>query len=278
MAAHIIEVEEIGEFFTRGRKLGEGCFGQVYLCRENATGAKYAIKRIDLKRDNLENVQREAAIMDHLAGHANIMAIKGILKDDRYAYMVMEFCNGGDLYDLITEQGYFQEEVARHLIRTIISTVDIIHFLGIIHRDLKLENFLVQVEEHEVVLKCADFGLSSFFTPGQVFTEIVGSPTSMAPEVLDGHYGPEADMWSVGVILYVLLSGAWPFYAETQHSAEEAKRILQRSGPPSFEDEIWLHISDGAKDLVLKLLDPNPQQRLRASEALRHPWIQQESS
>jgi calcium-dependent protein kinase len=246
--ADIIEVEKIGDIFTGERKLGEGCFGQIYLCRENATGAKYALKCIDLEHDNLENVQHEAGIMDHLAGHTNIMAIEGILKDDRYAYMVMEFCNGGDLHSLITEQGYFQEEVARRLIGTIISTVDIIHALGIIHRDLKPENFLVQVVEDEVVLKCADFGLSSFFSSGQVFTEIVGSPTSMAPEVLEGHYGPEADMWSVGVILYVLLCGAWPFYAQTN---KEAKRILQRRKPPSFKNDIWLHISDGAKDLVL---------------------------
>uniref|UniRef100_A0A0D9VJL4 non-specific serine/threonine protein kinase n=1 Tax=Leersia perrieri TaxID=77586 RepID=A0A0D9VJL4_9ORYZ len=263
----------LGEHYALGRKLGQGQFGTTYLCTDLATGVDYACKSISkrklITREDVEDVRREIQIMHHLAGHANVVAIKGAYEDQQYVHIVMELCAGGELFDRIIERGQFSERKAAELTRIIVGVVEACHSLGVIHRDLKPENFLLANKDDDLSLKAIDFGLSVFFKPGQVFTDVVGSPYYVAPEVLRKCYGPEADVWTAGVILYILLSGVPPFWAETQQGIFDA--VLK--GVIDFDSDPWPVISDSAKDLIRKMLNPRPKERLTAHEVLCHPWI-----
>nr|XP_019069483.1 calcium-dependent protein kinase 8 isoform X2 [Solanum lycopersicum] len=143
------------------------------------------------------------------------------------------------------------------------------HRQGVMHRDLKPENFLFGNKKETAPLKAIDFGLSVFFKPGERFNEIVGSPYYMAPEVLKRNYGPEVDVWSAGVILYILLCGVPPFWAETEQGVAQAiiRSVID------FKRDPWPKVSDNAKDLVKKMLDPDPTRRLTAHQVLEHPWL-----
>ncbi|KAJ6864491.1 calcium-dependent protein kinase 32-like [Populus alba x Populus x berolinensis] len=148
--------------------------------------------------------------------------------------------------------------------------LQICHEYGVMHRDLKPENFLFGNKKESAPLKAIDFGLSVFFKPGERFTEIVGSPYYMAPEVLKRNYGPEVDVWSAGVILYILLCGVPPFWAETEQGVAQAiiRSVID------FKRDPWPKVSENAKDLVRKMLDPDPKRRLTAQQVLDHPWLQ----
>lgn len=207
--------------------------------------------------------------MHHLSEHPNVVRIKGTFEDSLYVHIVMELCAGGELFDRIVQKGQYSEREAAKLIKTIVGVVEACHSLGVMHRDLKPENFLFLSTDEEAALKATDFGLSVFYKPGETFSDVVGSPYYVAPEVLRKLYGPEADVWSAGVILYILLSGVPPFWAETEMGI--FRQILQAK--LDFDSEPWPGISDSAKDLIRKMLDRNPKTRLSAHEVLCHPWI-----
>ncbi|KAG8083963.1 hypothetical protein GUJ93_ZPchr0010g9265 [Zizania palustris] len=263
----------VRELYTLGRKLGQGQFGTTYLCTEISTGCQYACKTVlkDKFRNiaDIDDVRREIEIMHHLSGQMNIVTIKDAYEDEEAVHIVMELCAGGELFNKIQQQGHYSERKAAELIRIIIGIIATCHSLGVMHRDLKPENFLLLSTDDDLSVKAIDFGLSVFFKPGQVFTELVGSPYYIAPEVLQKRYGPEADIWTAGVILYVLLSGVPPFSADTQ------KRIYDKvlEAHIDFEANPWPGISDSVKDLIRKMLCPCPSERLKAHEVLKHPWI-----
>ncbi|CAH2076677.1 unnamed protein product [Thlaspi arvense] len=263
----------IRDFYTLSRKLGQGQFGTTYLCTEVATGVDYACKSISkrklISKEDVEDVRREIQIMHHLAGHGNIVTIKGAYEDSLYVHIVMELCAGGELFDRIIQRGHYSERKAAELTKIIVGVVEACHSLGVMHRDLKPENFLLVNKDDDFSLKAIDFGLSVFFKPGQIFTDVVGSPYYVAPEVLLKRYGPEADVWTAGVILYILLSGVPPFWAETQQGIFDA--VLK--GYIDFDSDPWPVISDSAKDLIRRMLSSKPAERLTAHEVLRHPWI-----
>ncbi|XP_022989374.1 calcium-dependent protein kinase 26-like [Cucurbita maxima] len=263
----------IRDLYTLGRKLGQGQFGTTYLCTEITTGIEYACKSISkrklIAKEDVEDVRREIQIMHHLAGHKNIVTIKGAYEDSLYVHIVMELCSGGELFDRIIHRGHYSERKAAELTRIIVGVVETCHSLGVMHRDLKPENFLLVNKDDDFSLKAIDFGLSVFFKPGQIFTDVVGSPYYVAPEVLLKHYGPAADVWTAGVILYILLSGVPPFWAETQQGIFDA--VLK--GHIDFDSDPWPLISDSAKDIIRKMLCSRPSDRLTAHEVLCHPWI-----
>ncbi|KAJ9546011.1 hypothetical protein OSB04_025718 [Centaurea solstitialis] len=182
----------------------------------------------------------------------------------------MELCAGGELFDRIIQRGHYTERKASELTRTIVGVVETCHSLGVMHRDLKPENFLLVDKKEDSLLKTIDFGLSVFFKPGESFNDVVGSPYYVAPEVLRKRYGPEADVWSAGVIVYILLSGVPPFWAETEQGIFE--QVLE--GDLDFTSDPWPSISEGAKDLVRRMLVRDPKKRLTAHEVLCHPWVQ----
>ncbi|KAF8727959.1 hypothetical protein HU200_018531 [Digitaria exilis] len=262
----------VTEHYTLGRELGEGKFGTTYLCTEISTGCQYACKSIlktkFVNMQDIEDVRREIQIMHYLSGQKNIVTIKDAYEDEEAVHIVMELCEGGELYDRITK-ATCSEQKAAELMRIIVGIIENCHSLGVMHRDLKPENFLLQDKDDDLSIKVIDFGLSVFFKPGEVFTEVVGSPYYIAPEVLQKHYGPEADIWTAGVILYVLLSGTPPFWADTQRGVYD--KVLD--GHFDLESEQWHRISDSAKDLIRKMLCPCPSERLKAHDVLKHPWM-----
>ncbi|XP_059443546.1 calcium-dependent protein kinase 1-like [Corylus avellana] len=262
------------EFFSLGKKLGQGQFGTTFLCVEKATGKEYACKCIAKRKlltdEDVEDVRREIQIMHHLKGHPNVISIKGAYEDAVAVHVVMELCAGGELFDRIIERGHYTERKAAELTRTIVGVVEACHSLGVMHRDLKPENFLFVNNQEDSLLTTIDFGLSIFFKPGEKFRDVVGSPYYVAPEVLKKHYGPEADVWSAGVIVYILLSGVPPFWAETEQGIFE--QVL--SGDLDFSSDPWPTISESAKDLVTRMLVRDPRRRLTAYEVLCHPWVQ----
>ncbi|XP_074565936.1 calcium-dependent protein kinase 26-like [Curcuma longa] len=259
--------------YALGRKLGQGQFGTTYLCTELATGMEYACKSIAkrklISKEDVEDVRREIQILHHLSGHKNVVTIKGAFEDAQFVHIVMELCAGGELFDRIIERGHYSERKAAELIRIIVGVIEACHSLGVMHRDLKPENFLLVNRDDDSSLKLIDFGLSVFFKPGQIFTDVVGSPYYVAPEVLCKRYGPEADVWTAGVILYILLSGVPPFWAETQQGIFEA--VIK--GVIDFDSDPWPLISESAKDLIRKMLHSPPSERLTAHQVLSHPWI-----
>ncbi|KAJ3705453.1 hypothetical protein LUZ61_009158 [Rhynchospora tenuis] len=264
---------DIGAFYELGRELGRGEFGITYLCIEKSTNTKYACKSISKKKlrtqVDIEDVRREVDIMRHLPKHQNIVTLKDTYEDESAVHLVMELCEGGELFDRIVARGHYTERAAAVVTKTIVEVVQMCHRHGVMHRDLKPENFLFGNKKENAPLKAIDFGLSIFFQPGERFNEIVGSPYYMAPEVLRRNYGPEIDIWSAGVILYILLCGVPPFWADTEQGVAQAiiKSVVD------FRRDPWPIVSDHAKDLVKRMLEPDPKKRLTAQEVLDHPWL-----
>jgi calcium-dependent protein kinase len=265
---------EIGLSYELGPELGRGEFGVTYLCTDKETCGTFACKSISKKKlrtaVDIEDVRREVEIMRHMPKHPNVVSLKDTYEDDNAVHLVMELCEGGELFDRIVTRGHYTERAAAFVTKTIVEVVQVCHKHGVMHRDLKPENFLFANKKETADLKAIDFGLSVFFKPGERFTEIVGSPYYMAPEVLKRNYGPEIDVWSAGVILYILLCGVPPFWAETEQGVAQAiiRSVLD------FKRDPWPKVSDNAKDLVRKMLNPDPKQRLTAQEVLDHPWLQ----
>ncbi|KAK6133295.1 hypothetical protein DH2020_032958 [Rehmannia glutinosa] len=270
--------EEVKSKYTIGKELGRGQFGVTYSCTEVATGAHYACKSI-LKRklvskNDKEDMKREVHIMQHLSGQPNIVEFKGAYEDRLTVHLVMEICRGGELFDSIIAQGHYSERAASDLCRQIVNVVHHCHFMGVMHRDLKPENFLLSSKNEKPMLKATDFGLSVFIEEGKVYRDIVGSAYYVAPEVLRRSYGKEIDVWSAGVILYILLSGVPPFWAETEKGIFDA--ILNEE--VDFESDPWPSISNSAKDLVRKMLTKDPKNRITSAQVLEHPWIKGQAS
>lgn len=269
-----VQKENIEERYLIDRELGRGEFGVTYLCIDRASRDLLACKSISKRKlrtaVDVEDVRREVAIMRHLPRSPSIVSLKEACEDDNAVHLVMELCEGGELFDRIVARGHYTERAAAAVTRTIVEVVQLCHHHGVIHRDLKPENFLFANKKENSPLKAIDFGLSIFFKPGEKFSEIVGSPYYMAPEVLKRNYGPEIDIWSAGVILYILLCGVPPFWAESEQGVAQA--ILR--GLIDFKRDPWPSVSDGAKSLVRQMLEPDPKLRLTATQVLEHPWLQ----
>ncbi|KAG8095114.1 hypothetical protein GUJ93_ZPchr0012g20793 [Zizania palustris] len=253
---------------------------------KSAPPEAFACKSISKKKlrttVDIEDVRREVEIMRHLPKHPNIVTLRDTYEDDNAVHLIMELCEGGELFDRIVARGHYTERAAMLVTRTIVEVVQMCHKHGVMHRDLKPENFLFANKKETAALKTIDFGLSVFFHPSasrraclillccQRFTEIVGSPYYKAPEVLKRNYGPEVDVWSAGVILYILLCGLPPFWVETKQGVAQAiiRSVID------FKRDPWPRVSDNAKDLVKGMLNPDPRRRLNAQQVLDHPWLQ----
>ncbi|KAJ1389565.1 Serine/threonine-protein kinase, active site [Sesbania bispinosa] len=267
--------EDVREFYTLGKELGRGQFGVTYLCTENSTGLQYACKSISKRKltskSDKEDMKREIQIMQHLSGQPNIVEFKGAYEDKQSVHVVMELCAGGELFDRIIAKGHYSERAAASICRQIVNVVHICHFMGVMHRDLKPENFLLSSKDDKALLKATDFGLSVFIEEGKVYRDIVGSAYYVAPEVLRRKYGKEIDIWSAGVMLYILLSGVPPFWAESEKGIFDA--ILE--GQIDFHSHPWPTISTSAKDLIRKMLIQDPKKRITATQVLEHPWLKE---
>ncbi|KAK8952945.1 CDPK-related kinase 1 [Platanthera guangdongensis] len=270
------------QFFSNyelGEEVGRGHFG--YTCSANGKkgemkGREVAVKVIPKAKMTtaiaIEDVRREVRILSSLTGHKNLVQFYDAFEDEENVYVVMELCRGGELLDrILSRGGKYSEDDAKVVMIQILSIVAFCHLQGVIHRDLKPENFLFTSADEKATLKAIDFGLSDFVKPDERLNDIVGSAYYVAPEVLHRSYGTEADMWSVGVIVYILLCGSRPFWARTESGIFRA--VLKAE--PSFNEAPWPSLSSEAKDFVKRLLNKDYRRRMTAAQALSHPWIQQ---
>ncbi|CAK9141956.1 unnamed protein product [Ilex paraguariensis] len=269
-------MEDVRSTYIFGRELGRGQFGVTYLATHRTTNKQFACKSIAtrklINKDDVEDVRREVQIMHHLTGHRNIVELKDAYEDRQSVNLIMELCAGGELFDRIIAKGHYSERAAASLCRQIVTVVHNCHSMGVMHRDLKPENFLFLSSDEDSPLKATDFGLSVFFKPGDLFQDLVGSAYYVAPEVLRRNYGMESDIWSAGVILYILLCGVPPFWAENEQGIFDA--VLR--GHIDFSSDPWPSISSSAKVLVKKMLQADPKERISAVDVLNHPWMRED--
>ncbi|KAI1715702.1 protein kinase domain-containing protein [Ditylenchus destructor] len=251
--------------------LGTGAFSKVFLaeCRFDP-GTMVAIKCIDKKalKGKEESLENEIKVLRKLR-HKNIVQLFDTFDEKNYVYLVMELVTGGELFDRIVAKGSYTERDASNLIRQVLQAVFFMHENGVVHRDLKPENLLYYNQDEESKIMISDFGLSKTEESG-VMATACGTPGYVAPEVLQQRpYGKAVDVWSIGVIAYILLCGYPPFYDE--NDANLFAQIIK--GEYEFDSPYWDEISDSAKDFISHLMCCDPEQRYSCDQALAHPWI-----
>mmetsp|Transcript_71704 Transcript_71704/g.118751 ORF Transcript_71704/g.118751 Transcript_71704/m.118751 type:complete len:495 (-) Transcript_71704:238-1722(-) len=255
------------------KKLGEGSYGAVSKCTNKSTGVTRAVKSISkAQMKNLDRFKQEIQIMK-IMDHPNIIKLFESFEDHRNIYLVLELCTGGELFDRIIDAGHFTEVQAAIVMQHMFRAIFYMHENHICHRDLKPENFLFSTKDpiEKCALKVIDFGLACKFSADQVLTTKAGTPYYVAPQVLAGKYDQSSDLWSLGVIMYVVLCGYPPFYGETD--ADVLAKV--RLGNFSFNAADWKSISEDAKNLIRMLLKMNPRERFTADQALNHAWIKE---
>eukprot|EP00418_Pyrodinium_bahamense_P093696 CAMPEP_0179042224 /NCGR_PEP_ID=MMETSP0796-20121207/16556_1 /TAXON_ID=73915 /ORGANISM="Pyrodinium bahamense, Strain pbaha01" /LENGTH=497 /DNA_ID=CAMNT_0020738601 /DNA_START=34 /DNA_END=1527 /DNA_ORIENTATION=+ len=258
------------------KKIGSGSYGSVSKATHKPTGSVRAVKTIakavaGKSKKGLERLMSEIDIMA-MMDHPSIVKLYETFEDHHNLYLVMELCSGGELFDRIVEAGHFAETEAAVVMRQMISAVNYMHSVGVCHRDLKPENFLFLSRTDPIpnnLLKLIDFGLSATIQKGKYFSTKAGTPYYVAPQVLDGRYDQSCDIWSCGVIMFVLLCGYPPFYAETD---DEVLKLVKK-GVYTFNKADWSCVSNDAKDLISHVLKMSPSGRYTASQALKHVWI-----
>ncbi|KAH7421072.1 hypothetical protein KP509_13G039200 [Ceratopteris richardii] len=263
--------------FELGKEVGRGHFGHTCIGRIKKgefKGQSVAVKVISKGKMTtaiaIEDVKREVKILRALSGHHHLVKFYDACEDELNVYIVMELCEGGELLErILARGGKYTEEDAKIVVGQIFSIVAFCHLQGVVHRDLKPENFLFTTPDENAHLKAIDFGLSDFVRPDGRLNDIVGSAYYVAPEVLHRSYSIEADVWSVGVITYILLCGSRPFWARTESGIFKA--VLKSD--PTFDEQPWPSISDDGKDFVKRLLIKDRHRRMTAVQALSHPWI-----
>lgn len=259
--------KKIGKY-ELGKTLGKGSFSKVQQCKDPETGKEYAIKIIDkaqlAKEQMAEQLKREIAIMKHLK-HPNIVSLSEVMQTQRNYYIVMDLITGGDLFDSIVQAKRFDEKQARKFFHQLISGIFHCHQQGIAHRDLKPENLLLNGTN---TLKISDFGLSNLQRKDKLLSTVCGTPNYVAPEVIkeEGPYdGFKADIWSCGVILFVMLAGYLPF--DDPHMNTLFNKIER--GEYRMAD----HFTADAKDIITKMLQVAPDARLSLEGIIQHPWF-----
>lgn len=268
------QTSNLKDRYVLGEQLGWGQFGVIRTCSDRTTGEVLACKSIAKDRlvtsDDMQSVKLEIEIMAKLSGHPNVVDLKAVYEEEDFVHLVMELCAGGELFHLLEKHGRFSESEGRVLFRHLMQMVLYCHENGIVHRDLKPENILLATKSFSSPIKLADFGLATYIKPGQSLHGLVGSPFYIAPEVLAGAYNQAADIWSAGVILYILLSGMPPFWGKTKSRIFEAVKAADLR----FPSEPWDRISKSAKDLIRRMLCIEHSQRLTAQEVLDHCWME----
>ncbi|GAM29199.1 hypothetical protein SAMD00019534_123750 [Acytostelium subglobosum LB1] len=264
--------EQVDKIYELKQELGRGAFSIVYLAVHRQTQQNYAVKVInksDLGKDYEKNLKMEVDILTRV-NHPNIISLKELFDTPNKLYLVMELVTGGELFDKIVEKGSYTEADAIQLVRKIVSAVEYLHNINIVHRDLKPENLLLKTSGNDLEVAIADFGLSKIIGQQTMMQTACGTPSYVAPEVLNATgYDKEVDMWSIGVITYILLCGFPPFYGDT--IPEIFEYIME--GNFDYPAEYWGHITPAAKDFINHLLVVDVNSRLTAKDALTHPWL-----
>ena len=259
---------KISKEYTLGKVIGKGSFGQVRLAIHKATKQKRAIKIMKKSEVNTQNLLDEISILSKLS-HPNIMQIFEIFEDNINIYIVSEYCNGGELFDIISQKGSFTEKEACIVMKQLISGICYCHQKGIVHRDLKPENILMEDKSGDLSLKIIDWGCAKTIKNKERLHQADGTAYYIAPEVLKNDYDEKCDVWSCGIIFYILLCGYPPFNGDTDEEIFQA--ILRED--VVFPEEEWDSVSDEAKNLILKLLKKDPKKRISALDSLQDDWF-----
>ncbi|NWW99075.1 SIK3 kinase, partial [Caloenas nicobarica] len=253
-------------YYEIERTIGKGNFAVVKLATHLVTRAKVAIKIIDktqLDEENLKKIFREVQIMKMLC-HPHIIRLYQVMETERMIYLVTEYASGGEIFDHLVAHGRMAEKEARRKFKQIVAAVNFCHCRNIVHRDLKAENLLLDANLN---IKIADFGFSNIFTPGQLLKTWCGSPPYAAPELFEGkeYDGPKVDIWSLGVVLYVLVCGALPFDGSTLQNLRA--RVL------SGKFRIPFFMSTECEHLIRHMLVLDPSKRLSMEQICKHKWM-----
>ena len=277
-----------GEFEVLG-ELGKGAFSVVYRARRRVAsshgpaGEEVALKIAQLhklspreRRAQERYLNSEVSILakvrEQLPTNRNIVHTSEVFSEAGRVAMVMELCNGGELFDRIIERGHFSERDAKEVMSKLATALSALHHVGVVHRDIKPENIIYDRKGEGAELKIADFGLSLDMDQRAedcYKAHVVGTMGYLAPEVLALDYGPACDVWSLGVVLYILLCGYPPFSGRTRQEVQQETRL----GRFRFHLPEWEHISLEAQDLIRRMLDVHPRLRIRMDQVLKHPWL-----
>ena len=260
--------------YTIGEEIGNGKFGVIKLCINKKTKQKYALKiqsKKDMDTSDLELVRAEIEILK-ICQHPNIIKLYDIFENSEYFYIIMEYCSGGDLFSYIEKRNFkLPEKKTCEIIFKLCRALYYIHSYGIVHRDLKPENILMTDDTENADIRLLDFGLSKILGPDEMCDEPYGTLSYVAPEVITGEpYNKQVDLFSVGVITYLLLSGQLPF--NHKNSETEIARLTIEEDP-SFKSRNWKKISEEAIDFIKGMMKKNPQERFNITVALQHKWF-----
>ena len=282
---HSITEKTVKQYYKFEKLLGRGASGEVHLVKHHKSGANYACKVIkkDGGMNDADSMNTEIEIMKHVR-HRHVVGLFELFESEKCMWLILELVQGGDLNFFISNHETYSERVVSHLFSQLLSGVHYLHGRGIIHRDLKLDNILLHGTVENGDVKIADFGLSALVKVGSTgydrkdsakrkeyrgLTDMWGTASYFAPELIAGAYGPQTDVWALGCVLYEMLSGKHPFESDS----DDELYAMINGAAYDLTQQPWDEISDGAKDLVRKLLRVDAVQRLSCSEALKHPWI-----
>lgn len=272
------------DFYDRLETVSYGASSTVSRARDKVTGEDVAIKVIPKQRGKVtcqnggvgrkamrQRVLFEIAAMKAVAVHKNTGQLRELFEDDRNYYLVMDYYSGGELFDhIISQKKGFTECQAALYMRDLMEFLKFSHSRGLVHADVKPENIMLSSDGPEAVLKVIDFGLSFFARPHERCRNIFGTVNYCSPEMANDETGQKTDIWSAGVMLYFMLSGKAPFRLKNR---EATLNKLKNAPRVAFTDEIWDRVSSEAKDFIRGLLEPEPQRRPSAKEALELPWL-----
>mmetsp|Transcript_45123 Transcript_45123/g.98599 ORF Transcript_45123/g.98599 Transcript_45123/m.98599 type:complete len:390 (-) Transcript_45123:108-1277(-) len=265
------------EDFTLGKTLGTGAFGRVRFVTHEASGNHYALKTLKkaaiMKQKQVDHVLNEKEILNEIK-HSFIVNMYGTFHDERYVYMLLQYIVGGEFFTHLRKAGHFDNPTCLFYTAQMTLIFEYLHSKDIIYRDLKPENILLASKVSNTDVKISDFGLAKMSRdyPRRLprSHSICGSDFYLAPEVIkQEEYGREIDIWAVGVITYVLLSGSLPFFHNVLHKLY--RQIVERD--LSFPEQAWKNVSKGALDFILRLLQVRAGDRLTGEQALAHPWL-----
>lgn len=280
--AELVKVERnFDKHYLLGKMLGKGNYSVVHEATRRALSSSssappaVAVKMVNkrgLDASDVTDIKEEVSILKDLDDHGHIIQLFGLYEDAKFYYIVTEIMAGGELFEEIVEREFYWERDAQEVVRMLADAIGYMHSKGLVHRDLKPENVLLTSKGKEGKVKLADFGFAARTDQVEAYPLncACGTPGYVAPEIVSGlHYGREVDMWSLGVIAFILLGGYPPFHDEDQ---QELFRMIRR-GRYSFDPAFWGLVSEDAKSCVRGLLCVDRTKRLKAQSALQHPWL-----
>lgn len=259
-----------------GEELGKGAFAPVKKATHKGTKTICAVKLYEKKKlspSDAEKLKREISILQSL-NHPNIIKLMDLFSEQAAIYLVIEYVPGGELFDRIVQKKSYNEKEARDTSKIMLSAMEYCHKSKICHRDLKPDNILLLSRQNDTNIKIVDFGFATVCKASNLQTQC-GTPAYIAPEIILGiPYGTQVDMWSLGVVMYILLSGYPPFHANSHQELFE----LIKNGMYKFHDEHWSKMSKDSKDLIASLLTVDARKRATASIALKSTWMQKDGA